>query len=805
MDSRSLNILEFPKLLDVLAGFAVSESGTLACRALGPAASLEEIREQADFFVQGRLWLEATGFKLTNFPELDVVLERLQRNAHSLDIDALWTLRQVLGQARNLVDSITQADGVKLSAAAEWPLLSEYCASYPLPQKSVSALYRCLTDEGFIRDEASPELTLVRGELRRIHQQCNRRVGDFAREYNIGHYLQDEYVTLSSDRYVLPLKSNFKGRLQGIIHDYSQTGETCYFEPMFLVELNNRLQELKREEREEERKIVLYLCDLLASEEPLLRSAYNLMIRLDVLQAKKKLAELYDGNMVAFEDGHHIELKDARHPLLAVAAAMSRRDKSATGGRGESAPRATQRGIESVVASDIVLKPGQKALIISGGNAGGKTVCLKTLGLAALMGMCAIPVPAGKGSVLPFWKHILPFIGDDQSLEDHVSTFTAQITQLAEHWEQVSSGTLIILDEFGAGTDPSQGAALAQAVIDGLLDRGAYVFAATHFPALKAYALSKDGVRAASVLFDPRTRKPLFKLVYDQVGASQALDVAREHGLPEDVLKRAQHYLLLDGDDTSQLIERLNSLAVSREEEIGSLRQETVRYEQKRSRLEEQFAEQRKKLFEEIQAEAQKVLRDWKASRVSHKQALKALSELRTGLARSEQGEAPEAADTGKKVDIARLLPGQQVFYAPWGKKGTVLELDERRGKVRIDFSGVTMWVDLADLREQEQTKPSKAPSDKGSRGVIGPRAANTYQRLDLRGKRADFALSELAGYIDSAILGGRDAVEILHGRGTGALRREVHAFLKGNPAVKTYSLAPEDQGGDGVTFVELK
>ncbi|MDR2892659.1 MAG: Smr/MutS family protein [Deltaproteobacteria bacterium] len=826
MDARSLNILEFPKLLEALAGFAVSEAGAAACRSLAPAASLDELEVQADFFVQGRLWLEATGYKLINFPSLEGVLDLLEKGSPALEADALWILRQVLSQAGNLVESIQTQGRDPGSGEIQWQLLAACCAETPLPVRSLGGLQRCLADDGFIRDEASPELALVRGELRRLHQQCNRKVGDFAREYNIGHYLQDEYITLASDRYVLPLKSNFKGRLQGIIHDYSQTGETCYFEPMFLVDLNNRLQELKREEREEERKILAYLSGLLASELPLLRGIYRLLVRLDVLQAKHRLGQKLDGQMLNFVADGAVCLKEARHPLLALAHAQRLEDEKVGKSANLFAP--------APVPSDILLEPDQRVLIISGGNAGGKTVSLKTLGLLTLMGMCAMPVPAAKGGSLPFWPFILPFIGDDQSLEDHVSTFTAQITQLAAHWPKIGPQCLVILDEFGAGTDPSQGAALAQAVLDELLEKGAYVFAATHFPALKAYALSRDKVRAASVLFDPASKKPLYRLVYDQVGASQALEVAKEHGLPESVLKRAQQYLLLDGEDTGLLIERLNSLAVEREGEIRDLQRESSAYRQKRARLEERFELERKKLFQEIQGEAQTVLRDWKASRVTHKQALKALAQARGKLVRDPNGlnegddadlaEAGQSEQKGQLVqaDFSGLLVGQTTVYAPWNKKGQILELDERRGRVRLDFSGVTMWVALADLGKSGalsvgqagqpdrsgksgQAGSAKAGSASSSGSIILPRAANTIPRLDLRGKRADFALAELASYIDSAIMGGRDSIEVLHGRGTGALRREVHLYLKDNPAVNSFALAPEDQGGDGVTLVVLK
>ncbi len=787
-ESRVAQVLELPKLLRRLAGFAVSEAGQGACLALRPKSDLAEVSREAAFFNQGRQWLEFTGFRLCSFPTLDGVLSFLENPARVLEPEALWALRQALKQASQVVDS-ARLEG----PAGGWPMVRERYAAFQMPAQSLNGLTRCLSDDGYLRDEASPALSQARGELRRLHQQCTRRVKDFTQQHGLAPFLQDDFMTLSSDRYVLPLKANFKGRVQGIIHDYSQTGETCYFEPLFLVELNNRLQELKREEREEERKVLIYLSDLLRLELPGLKEAYALLVETDALQARLALAQAYDGRMVEFGEDKPINLLSARHPLLALA-------EGPAGG-----PPGKAGGKTSAVPVDITLKSGQRALIVSGGNAGGKTVCLKTLGIIALMGMCGLPAPVAPGSSLPFWKNIQAFIGDDQSLEDHVSTFTAQIRQLAGLWSGVGPGSLVILDEFGAGTDPAQGAALAQAVLDSLLDRGAHVLAATHFPALKAYALSRPEVRAASVIFDPRTQKPMFRLAYDQVGASRALDVAREHGLPEAILKKAEQYLLLDGDDSAALVERLNSLAVLKEKELDGLKEEREKFIRKRSRLEERFEEERRQLFERLKADSQTVLREWKKAKISHKQALKDLAGVRAALLQKDQPD-----DSGAAVaDIKLLVSGQVVVYAPWGRKGVVLELDSRRNKVRLDLSGVSIWVDLADVllpdaekgvRPAAQVAPGPAAQAEPSRPEI-----KFAQRLDLRGMRADVALKELAAKLDSTILTGCDVLEVVHGRGTGALRREVHEFLRTFPAVRGFKLAPEDQGGDGMTIVELR
>ena len=756
MDSRTIKALEFGKVLEHLAGLCVSEAGRRVSLGLFPLRDADAVNAAHTLFDEVRTWSAHSGFRLSDFPDLEGLFPHLEKAAVSpssapLDADALWALRETLLQGRKAAQSINEN-------GAMWPSLRDLVASMPLPEMTLSALSRCLGDDGLIKDESSPELMLVRGELRRLHLMCLRKVKDFAVQYNIAQYLQDDYMTLASDRYVLPLKSNFKGRIQGIIHDYSNTGETCYFEPLFLVEQNNRLQELKREEREEERKVLRYLTGIVQNELPFIRSAWDLLVRLDVELAKCGLAALFDGACATISpDGEDapLSLLGARHPLLALD------------------PQIRKQGGPHPV--DLIFRPTDRALVISGGNAGGKTVCLKTFGLLAVMTLAGLPVPAAKGSVIPWWTSIHAFIGDEQSLDDHLSTFTAQIRHLGNAWEATDRRTLILLDEFGAGTDPAQGAALAQAVLDGLLERGAHVVAATHFPALKTYALTREGVRAASVLFDPGTKKPLFRLAYDQVGASQALDVAREHGLPESVLRRAEQYLLLDGQDMTAVMDRLNALAAKREGELDALKAEQQRTREKRKAVQERFERERERLIKDVRELSAKVMKDWQEGKAGHKQALKELAKVRAELHVSpEQEEAAAPA-----FDIAELKPGQHVMHRPWNKKAVVREVDARQNRVKLDMNGVTLWADAA---------------------LLGPADAPQQQA-----KRADQALGELSQYLDRALLSGREGVEIVHGRGTGALRKEVHAFLKTFPGIASFALAPEDQGGDGVTIVTFK
>ncbi len=610
--------------------------------------------------------------------------------------------------------------------------------------KTASGIGRCLDPEGHIKDESSPGLMSVRQEIRSIHQRCTKRVKDFVLQENLSQALQDEFMTVSSDRYVLPIKANYKNRTKGIIHDYSQTGETCYFEPIFLVETNNRLQELKREERAEEYKVLEYLTSLVREEQRGVAEAYAGLVNLDVLSAKVKLAQAYGGRTIDVKASGEPRLLKARHPLLALAE-------------------------DSVQAMNIELLEGQKALIVSGGNAGGKTVCLKTLGLIGLMALTGLPVPAAEGSCLPLWNNIFVVMGDEQSLEENVSTFTAQIQYLKRVWDDVDENTLFILDEFGAGTDPTQGAALAQGVIDTLVERRATGLIATHFPALKAYAMAAESVRAASVLFDPGTKKPLYKLAYDQVGASIALDVAKEHGLPDAILQRAEKYLLLDGSDTSSVLDRLNEMAVKREAELEAVEMERARIEEKRAKLEVRFEKERGKLLNEIQTQAQTIVKQWQKEKVGRKEARKKLAEIRVKA--EELG--PQKAKKAVTFSFDDIVPGKKVSYLAWDKSGTVLEVNARKKQAKVDINGVAMWVKAEHLGPAG--KKSKGPSKQPTLKAAIP--SDLVVEVDLRGHRADMALSMLERAMDDALRRGAGRMEVVHGRGTGALRREVHDF----------------------------
>jgi DNA mismatch repair protein MutS2 len=765
MEPRTISMLEFPKILKRLSEGAVSSPGKKTCLETVFIADPGELDQESallrEIIFCHREYRPALNF----FPDITPYLNDLPRPEAVLDLESLWDFSSLLSEAERSLAFFREIDPDR------FPMLSSIASRVPWPEKLSAALSRCIGSSGEIRDESSPGLYSTREEIRSIRQQCARKVNESQTISNISHYLQDEYLTISSDRYVLALKANFKGRVQGIIHDYSQTGETCYFEPFFLTELNNKLQTLKRQEREELLAVFRYLTGLCREAADEVQELFKWLVRMDFLLAKAGFAARLEAGPLNISDAGQLRLINVRHPLLVL-------------------------GGFAATPVDIELMPGQQVLVISGGNAGGKTVCLKTLGLAALMALCALPVPADEGSSIPMWNKVFVSMVSEQSVEESLSTFTSQIHHFSRFWPLLDERSLVILDEFGVGTDPSQGAALAQAVVDRLLEKKVWVATATHFPALKAYALSRDEVRAASVLFDQDTGKPLYRMAYDQVGSSLALGVAREQGLPGEIIARAEKYLLMDGQYQDTVFKKLNSLAVQREKELERIRNKEALLEEQFEKKKRELVREKHLLLDEIRTSAREILSQWQNRKISRKKALKDLADLKQKAGELQEGHS------GKPMAFSwdDVSPGDRYFYRPWNRQGIVQEKDEKKKQVKVDLGGISLWVQVSDLEHS----PDFASSGR-ERHALVKSPGSVPLRLDLRGRYAGEALSELDQYLDQAILAGRKNIEVIHGKGTGALRAAVHEHLKNSPVVASFKCASEESGGDGVTEVELR
>ena len=777
MQEHTQEALEFSKIIEYLSKLAISPSGSRRCLCLKPFDTEEELHLANNLFEDASYWFENTPFILHNFPDIGFFLEDLESSKYIVDVDDVFAIWQVLKEINKVTASFQSSifDNSLLKEKVE--ALDNTHATGSV-QNILSVLERTISADGLLKDTSSLLLNDIRHEMRLIHRQCTQSVKEFIQRENVSTYVQDEYFTLMSDRYVLPLKTNFKGQFQNIVHGYSQSGETCFVEPVFLVEVNNRLQALKHEERQEEERIFKELTVLFRIEKALLTHAYDILTELDVLLAKKTFAEKISGYILPVGMNCPINLQKARHPYLCLLG-------------------------KPVVPLDILLEDTQKAIIISGGNAGGKTICLKTLGLTALLAFSGIPVPVARGSSLPFWKNIFIIMGDEQNIAESVSTFTAQIKYLVNTLPLIDSQTLFLLDEFGSGTDPNQGAALSQAIIDTLLEKNSIVVATTHFAALKSYALSNDKVSAASMVFDEITKQAKYKIIYDQIGISRAFEVAKEYGLSTEVLEKAEKYLHTGEKETEEIIKKLNAISLLKEEEYEKLTAERTLNEEKYRKKIDRFEKEKTALINEINKERREIVAQWEKSKISSKEAQKKLTKLQSDLLSQE-------VETNKSlVSLDALEEGMTVRYLLWKKEGQILRIDERKKQIKLSVNGISILVDLAQIalcEKKSAPKPKKIIENELDNTINKQIEAYGYsRRLDVRGMRSDEAIITVSRFLDEIYLEGASGADIIHGRGTGALRFEIQNSLKLNVLVQEFFHAREDFGGDGVTQVILK
>lgn len=762
MEAGTFHRLGFTQVLHILSRYAVSESGRQAAKSCVPYTTFADLQAENALLEQMICWQKRQNFILMPFEDVSGVCAALV-GQHELDFDACRFLYEMLQIGRNAREVFRKNEGL-----GEVSELAKFLETYDFPENLWLILNRCLAANGTLKDESSPELYSVRTEIRRIHSLCTRKVYDFFEGQDTG-FLQSDLLTLSADRYVLALKVNYKRKFSGIVHDYSQSGETCYFEPMFLVELNNRLQELKREELLEERKVLLLMSEIARSCLDELQAVFHWLTRLDVLLAKIRFANECQGRVLAVGNDCPLCLRQARNPLLVF-------------GKGKTVP------------VDIQLKEKQRALIVSGGNSGGKTVCLKTWGLIALMVLSGLPVPVGEESSMPWYDSVFVFMGDEQDLEANLSTFSGQIHAFSAAWNQIDKCSLVLLDEFGTGTDPEQGSALARSVLAALLERSAQVGMATHFPALKVFAMTHESVRSATVLFDPQSKKPLYRLAYDQVGESQAFVIAKEYGMPPHILEQAYRFMR-SGENREALFERLNVLSAEREKEIAALQAEREKLEEKMQRQRLALQKEKERLANEVRQKTNEIFSAWKAEKLSCKAALKKLAELRKELENLPLRENLEYEPSGTND----FTVGQTVLYPAWEKNGVIMDIDNRKKSLRLDLGGISVWVGLHDVLPVEkqivrEEKPFLLRQEK--RGSF---------RIDIRGYRAGEVVSIVEKFLDNALLAGFDELEIIHGKGSGVLKEAVHELLGGLSFVASYEFASADCGGEGVTLARLR
>jgi DNA mismatch repair protein MutS2 len=810
LNLKHLNTLEFPKILERLAYHADFSASKELALALAPACHLPEIlQSQAETSEACRLLSINPDVSIGGARDVRPLLEQANRSSVLLPTELL-DIRQTLVAARSLERAITRLGD-------QFPHLDDIAGRIQECPGLIQEIGRCISDNGEVLDTASPDLARIRSELGVVHQRLLDRLNKIVHSSRNSPYLQETFITQRQGRYVIPLRAEFKGRIQGIIHDQSASGATLFIEPLATVELNNRWRQLQLDEEEEVRRVLLALTDLVAEESGRIGWTVEALAELDLAFAKAKYADelgAVEPNWVHLdvdsasrdlpsEQTDSVKLIAARHPLLDP---------------------------KSVVPVDVVFPPETFILVITGPNTGGKTVTLKTVGLLAAMAQAGLHIPVAEGSTLPLFDGIYADIGDEQSIEQSLSTFSSHLTNIVSILAECDAESLVILDELGAGTDPVEGSALARAILDHLRERRVTTFVATHFSELKAYAHTTSGITNASVEFDADTLSPTYRLTIGLPGRSNAFAIAHRLGLDGHIIDSAQSMVSPEAMQTETMLQDIQAQLGSATRERAAAEAARAQVETRLGRLTQRLAQiedERRGILNSARADARRELKavrkelrrlreEWalglqfaqaQDSSVEDRPSLRelerhtqeTLTRLETSVSVEETQSPPEVKYRGP------LRPGDQVWVEPYQAVGEVIS--SRQGSVDLQLGRFRTSVkrNQVELR-QRAAKGETPPGEEGGEiaGVQTPAVESPGLELDLRGETAEEALHRLDRYLDDAYLVGLPWVRVIHGKGTGVLRAAVRDALRAHPLVSSYEAGKEGEGGEGVTVASL-
>ena len=794
MHEKSLQTLEFPKVLARVAGEAGFSVGRERVLALAPTADLDEARQRLAFTSEAvRLIDEQPRAGLAGAQDVRTQLLRASRGGDLTAADLVLVLN-TLRSARSVGRLLGDLSG------DTYPQMTALGEAMPVHPQLVRRIEEIINDEGEVLDTASTRLRRLRGEVRAATQRLQQRLRTLVGEF--GHVLQEPIVTTRADRYVVPVKADFRGRVRGIVHDQSASGATLFIEPMVVVELNNALREVQAQEQEEVERILREVSADIGVEAEAIGRAIEALGQFDLQLAKARYARLQRAIEPSLNRDGRILLQRARHPLLT--------------GR--------------VVPIDVELGTEWFMIVVTGPNTGGKTVALKTVGLLTLMAQSGLHVPAQDGSELAVFDEVFADIGDEQSIEQSLSTFSSHVTRIVEVLRAISAlrrgspdgppPALVLFDELGAGTDPDEGSALARSILTYLLDRHVPTIATTHYSELKAFAHEQKGVVNASVAFDLETLSPTYELEIGLPGRSNALAIAARLGLDPRIVRGARRHLGTAGVRMEGLLrdlEQERDAAVDERQQLEQERAEVVQRQRELDGDRVRLDEERVRVLDEARTQARHeldaVVAELARVRAQARQpdlTREGLDELRKRTRRMEdrlpapsrstrRRPAAEAAD--ESLDGPPRI-GDAVEVLSLGQVGELLDLsaDGSEGEVQMGSMRVRARVD--DLRRVRR----RESEDHGRSIVVlrPPDRGTVAQQLDMRGWRVEDALEELETYLNDAVMSGVSSVRILHGKGTGALRAAVREHLARHPLVQSSEPAPQREGGDGVTIVRL-
>lgn len=776
MNEKILNTLDFEGVKALFRPYLKTENGINQLGQLTPRANFEKLQREFDELREMEaIMVEHPHFSMDPSSDISYSLKRLEMDA-DLNIQELLEVKRVLQASHRLYDFYQELENVQLKVLDQ---TFDKLALFPSLEGQLSAV----ADAGFLEDFASEKLLKLRRKLREIEDNQRQVMQSLLKKY--GDKLADQVIASRAGRPVLPVRNTYRHQIPGVVHDLSSSGSTVYIEPRAAVELNEDLTRVRAEERHEIKEILKAFS---ASLRPFAQQIANngwILGRIDLILAKYHFMRGYQATIPALSHTPSIRLLNVRHPL-----------------------------IKGAVANDLYFEEDLKGLIITGPNTGGKTIMLKTLGLAQLMAQSGLPVLVDKGSQLAVFDQVFADIGDEQSIEQNLSTFSSHMTNIVRILDEANSASLVLLDELGSGTDPQEGAGMAMAILNHLRQRNIKVMATTHYPELKAYGLETAGLENASMEFDLDSLKPTYRFLQGVPGRSNAFEIAKRLGLSPSVVEEAEAMTSTDSD-VSQMIEELENQTLrsrKRLEKIEELEEENAKFNLALKKLYRELDREKETLLNQARKEAQNIVdlaldeSDQILKNLHDKSAMKPheVIEAKSQLKKL----APETVDLSKNKVLQKAKKerkakvGDEIMVTAYGQRGTLTkELKDGRFEAQVGLIKMTL-----DRQEFGLIKVDKQEEKKRNLHTVKKaKPASAQARLDLRGKRYEEAMSELDAFIDQALLNNLAQVDIIHGIGTGVIREGVGRYLAKHKHVKSHNYAPQNAGGSGVTIAIFK
>ena len=789
MNKKALQTLEYHKIIDMLAECATSASGKTLCQNLTPSVSLAEIQlaQQQTSDALTRIYQKGS-LSFSGIHNLGASLKRLEVGG-ALSIGEFLKIASLLEVAKR---AKAYARSEREDAKAD--SLDSYFSRLEPLSPLLDEIRRCILSEDEIADDASSTLKNIRRSIKNTNEKIRSQMNDLLNSNRT--HLQDAVITMRGGRYCLPVKAESKGQVPGMIHDQSSTGSTLFIEPMAIVKLNNDLKELYLKEQEEIEVILANLSSLTGEYVSCLQDDYEILTELDFIFAKGSLARNYNGTAPIFNEEHRLRIRKGRHPLL---------------------------DSRKVVPIDIHLGDEFDLLIVTGPNTGGKTVSLKTVGLFTLMGQAGLHIPANDRSELSIFEEVFADIGDEQSIEQNLSTFSSHMTNITSILKQVNGNSLVLFDELCAGTDPTEGAALAISILSRLHDYGVRTMATTHYSELKVFALSTPGVENASCEFSVEPLSPPYRLLIGIPGKSNAFAISGKLGLPADIIEDAKNRMTEQDENFEDLISDLEASRITIENERLEAEQYKKEIEALKRRLEEKrerLDSQREKIIRQAHEDAHAILRE--AKEVAD-QTIKNFHKYGQGTASAKEMEQERSKLRGKMNDLEKnmtmkqkevsnhkipknLRIGDSVKVLSMNLKGTVHTLPNDKGDLYVQMGILRSLVNIKDLALIEDAPAfGNKKKSTGAGKLKMSKSASISTEINLIGKTTDEAVALLDKYLDDAYLAHMPSVRVVHGKGTGALRKAVHGHLKRLKYVDSFRLGEFGEGDSGVTVVTFK